>query len=75
FDTSNVTNMSWMFYGTSSLLSLDFRNATFNKEPSYASMFSGIKSGAIIYTKDDTTKAWLQDRLSEAGKTGSFIIP
>lgn len=34
-----------------------------------------LESWDVSFEQDGSVMAWLQDRLSEAGKTGSFIIP
>ena len=73
FDTSQVTDMSYMFSGCSSLTNLDMRNATFNAT-SYSSMFYSVSNGINIIVKDATAKAWIESRLSDAGKTGNVTI-
>ena len=67
FDTSNVTNMSYMFKNCNSLTSLDFRKATFDKVTSYSSILDFVPSNINIITKDETTKAWLEDKLGGRG--------
>ncbi|MDD3392931.1 MAG: BspA family leucine-rich repeat surface protein [Bacilli bacterium] len=74
FDTSKVTNMSYMFYNTNSLATLYFNNATFTLTTAYSNMFYGTKAGIKIYTKDSTTRTWLQSRLSESSITGTVTI-
>ena len=59
--------MASMFYECSSLTSLDFRKATFDKVTSYAEMFNGTSSTINIITKDATTKSWLEDKLGGKG--------
>lgn len=54
---------------------LDFRNATFDSVSNYSGMFTMAKDNMTIYTKDSTTKSWLEARLSDVGKTGDVVIP
>lgn len=56
-----------MFIYCSSLTNLDFRNTTFDKVTSYTGMFSSVPSTINIITKDETTKSWLEDKLSSKG--------
>ncbi|MDD3392896.1 MAG: BspA family leucine-rich repeat surface protein [Bacilli bacterium] len=74
FITSKVLTMYAMFSGTTNLQTLDFRNATFTKVSTYTSMFDNTKSGIEIYTKDSTTKSWLQSRLTASNITGTVTI-
>ncbi len=67
FDTSKVTDMSYMFNYCSKLTSLDFRKATFDKVTSYSFMFNYVPSTINIITKDETTKSWLEDKLGGKG--------
>jgi len=73
FDTSKVTNMIGMFCSTVSLSNLDFRNATFDNVTSYGRMFERSFANISIRTKDDTTKVWLQERLSDEGITSGRV--
>ena len=66
-DISNVTNMLDMFSRCSSLTSLDFRKATFDKVTSYDYMFNETSSTINIITKDAITKGWLEDKLGGKG--------
>ena len=59
--------MSLLFWNCSSLTSLDFRKATFDKVTSYYSMFNSSLSTINIITKDATTKSWLEDKLGGNG--------
>ena len=73
FDTSKVTNMYGMFASCSSLTNLDMRNATFNAT-SYSLMFRSIADGINIIVKDTTAKTWIEERLSDANRTGTVTI-
>ena len=64
FDTSNVTNMSYMFTYSSKLSTIKLNNATFEKVTQSGSMFYGLASNFYIITKDETTKAWIKSKLS-----------
>lgn len=66
FDTSQVTDMDRMFVDCSSLTNLDMRNATFNAT-NYPYMFSSVPDGINIIVKDETAKAWIEERLSGKG--------
>ncbi len=66
FDTSQVTDMDRMFVDCSSLTNLDMRNATFNAI-NYPYMFSSVPDGINIIVKDETAKAWIEERLSGKG--------
>ena len=73
FDTSKA-ELWGMFEGMTNLTSLDFRNATCSGpwcEEISEGMFWGAKTGATIYTKDNTTKTWLQIGYP----SGNYIIP
>jgi hypothetical protein len=59
--------MSYMFKKCSSLTSLDFRKATFDKVTSYNNMFNNTSSTINIITKDATTKSWLENKLGGKG--------
>ena len=59
--------MYQMFDSCSSLTTLDFRKATFDKVTSYTNMFSSVPSTINIITKDATTKSWLEDKLGGKG--------
>ncbi|MDD3392349.1 MAG: BspA family leucine-rich repeat surface protein [Bacilli bacterium] len=74
FNTSKVTDMSGMFHGMSSLQTLDFRSATFASVSSYSSLFSDSKSGMTIYSKDSTTRTWLESRLIDSSISGTVTI-
>ena len=67
FDTQNLTNTYSMFIACESLTNLDFRNATFDKVTNYTDMFDRVPSTINIITKDETTKSWLEDKLSSKG--------
>ena len=67
FDTRNVTNMQKMFYGWKSLENLNFKKATFDKVTNYTDMFTDASSNIKIVTKNETTKTWLEDKLSGKG--------
>lgn len=73
FDTSKVTDMSYMFYESSSIKIVDFRNANFSSVTSKTLMFrsSGVE---LIYAKDATAKAWLENAASEV-KNVQIVIP
>lgn len=74
FDTSKVMSMAAMFDGTSNINTIYYNNATFTSVTNYSDIFKNSKSGIIIYTKNDTTRAWLQSRLSEAGISSTVTI-
>jgi hypothetical protein len=63
--------MEYTFANMPNLTTLDFRNATFGSVTSSTNMFNGTKTGATIYTKDNTTKTWLQN----VYPSGNYIIP
>ena len=72
FYTPNLTDTGYMFESMRALTIIDFRNATFDKVTYSNSMFTtSTKTGATIYTKDTTTRAWLQSRYA----SGNYIIP
>ena len=73
FDTSNVTNMVEMFAYCSKLTSIKLNNATFDNVTSSSSMFFGIKSDAVIVTKDETTKAWLKAKPLAYNNTATIL--
>lgn len=64
FDTSNVTNMAYMFTYSSKLAMIKLNNATFENVTQSGSMFYGLASNFYIITKDETTKSWLNSKLS-----------
>lgn len=64
FDTSQATNMTYMFKACDSLTYLDFRLVTFDKVTSCDRMFHTSFVGKII-TKDETTKNWLEDKVAD----------
>ncbi len=67
FITSNVTDMLFMFQSCGKLTKIDFRKATFDKVTSYSSILDFVPSNINIITKDETTKAWLEDKLGGRG--------
>ena len=73
FNTSEVTDMSSMFFSGHAeipvaLEVLDLRNATFENVTKYNSMFLFSHANNLkVITKDATTKAWLEDKLSGKG--------
>ena len=72
FDTTKVNSFYRMFSGLTSLTNLDFRNATCSNGNCGADdMFYVSKTGATIYTKDATTRTWLQTEYP----SGNYIIP
>jgi len=62
-DTSQVTSMSWMFYGCSGLTTLDFRNADFTSVTEYDDMFAYVPSSISIIVKDQAAKGFIEARL------------
>ena len=65
FNTSNVENMNEMFMGNYKLEILKMNNATFDRVTTYTDMFTSIKGTVNITTKNETTKAWLENALGE----------
>ena len=68
-DTSQVTSMSWMFYGCSGLTTLDFRNADFTNVILYSSMFSNVFSGIQVTVKDQSAKEFIEAKLGSGKGT------
>ena len=54
FSTSNVTDMSSMFYNCSGLTSLDLRNFNFSNITGYSNTISGTSANISITVKDCT---------------------
>ena len=69
FDTSSVTNMSYMFQECHGLKQLDFRDAIFDNVINYRDVFAGISTNIKVITKNESTKAWLEDKLSSSEAT------
>ena len=63
-----------MFYGCSSLTSLDLHNATFTSLTLYNYMFNNITSGINIIVKDTDAQTFINARLSDASRTGNVTI-
>ncbi len=63
FDTSSVTHMSYMFQECHGLKQLDFRDAIFDNVINYRDVFAAISTDIKIITKNESTKAWLTDKL------------
>lgn len=64
FETPNVTNMSYMFTYSSKLATIKLNKATFENVTQSGSMFYGLASNFYLITKDETTKAWINSKLS-----------
>ncbi|MDD3392264.1 MAG: BspA family leucine-rich repeat surface protein [Bacilli bacterium] len=75
FITSNTTYMAQMFSNTNVSI-IDFRQATFDLATGTGGdlIFYRMASGATIYTKNATTKSWLESKLQYNGITGTVII-
>ena len=63
-DTSNVTNMTSMFYGCSNLTSIDLSNAVFDKVTSYDSLFSGVSNNVALKVKDQKQFIWIASKFN-----------
>ena len=70
FNTSNVVVMEAMFLNSSNLITIDFRNATFNSVTSYSYMLDGTSNLSVI-VKDESARSWIQNKL---GSNGTAII-
>jgi len=63
FNTSKVTNMRNMFQNCKRLTNLNLKNATFDNVTNYTNMFVSVPTAIKVITKNETTKAWLTDKL------------
>ena len=72
FNTSNVTNMSFMFYGMGGLTELNISNFDTSNVTVFSRMFDAIKDNPTI-TINENIKTFIESRLTEAGKTATFV--
>ena len=68
FDTSKVTNTSYMFVNCSNLRTIDFRLADFKTVKNVNRMFANTSNLSVI-VKDETARAWIQNKLGSNGTT------
>lgn len=59
FNTSNVTDMGWMFIGCSLLIELDISNFTFNSVTDNSHIFDHMRADAIVKVKDKSAQDWI----------------
>ena len=63
FDTSNVTNMSYMFAYSYYLSELRLDSASFDNVTKNSFVFYALPSSVYIVAKDDVAKDWIQGKL------------
>ena len=72
FNTSNVTNMSYMFFDATSIINIDLRNADFSNVNESAVIFPiGYSDDLQIILKDETQKTLF---ISFSGVNASNIV-
>ena len=64
FDTSNVTNMGYMFSGCQALKFLDIRNFTFDNVETFTAMLTYVPTDCLIIVKSQTEKLWFASRFT-----------
>jgi len=74
FNTSSVTNMYYMFYNNIKLKKLNMSKADFIKVSNYGSMLNGVADGIEILVKNINAQNFIQNRLTDAVKTGNIIV-
>jgi surface protein len=66
FETPKLTTMNYMFAYSFYLSSIRMDKASFENVTSSQLSFYYLPSGVSIVTRDETTKAWLQSKISNA---------
>ena len=77
FNTSNVTNMEYMFNNTGNAnanLVLDLSMFTFDNVTNYDSMFSGFKTTQKIYVKNTSDQSWITSKGFSNVTTSNVLI-
>jgi surface protein len=65
FNTSKVTNMSYMFWATGYLNEIDLSSFDFSNVTNYAKMFKHASINAVIYVKDQASKDFILNMSSD----------
>lgn len=65
FDTSSVTDMYGMFQSCTSLTELNLSSFDFTNVVSYGQMFLNVPTDCLIYVKDETAKAWIEEKFTD----------